>query len=167
MQVGVDIATGLVVVGDLIGAGAAQEQAVVGDTPNLAARLQALAEPGAVVIASSTGKLIGGLFEYRDLGTVELKGFAKDVPAWQVLGTGGHRLTIPLISDEPVNIGEKRLLAHELGELLYERPQPSLLHGWHELVVHRALPEQRVHPPFGGAGFEMFIEAESFSGGAE
>jgi class 3 adenylate cyclase len=70
LQVRVGIATGLVVVGDLIGAGVAQEQAVVGETPNLAARLQALAEPGAVVIASSTRQLIGGLFEYRDLGAV-------------------------------------------------------------------------------------------------
>jgi class 3 adenylate cyclase len=86
LQVRVGIATGLVVVGDLIGAGSAQEQAVVGETPNLAARLQALAEPGAVVIASSTRRLIGGLFEYRDLGAVALKGFAEDVPAWRVLG---------------------------------------------------------------------------------
>src|SRR5215472_4983603 len=81
----VGIATGLVVVGDLIGSGAAQEQAVVGETPNLAARLQALAEQGAVVIASSTQRLTGGLFEYRDLGAVALKGFGEDVPAWQVL----------------------------------------------------------------------------------
>jgi class 3 adenylate cyclase len=88
LQVRIGIATGLVVVGDLIGMGAAQEQAVVGETPNLAARLQALAEPGAVVIASSTRQLIGGLFEYRDLGTVSLKGFAENVLAWQVLGTG-------------------------------------------------------------------------------
>jgi class 3 adenylate cyclase len=85
LQVRVGIATGLVVVGDLIGAGAAQEQAVVGETPNLAARLQALAEPGAVVIASSTRRLIGELFEYRDLGTVALKGFAENVPAWHLL----------------------------------------------------------------------------------
>jgi class 3 adenylate cyclase/tetratricopeptide (TPR) repeat protein len=88
LQVRVGIATGLVVVGDLIGTGAAQEQAVVGETPNLAARLQALAEPGAVVIASSTRRLTGGLFEYRDLGAVALKGFAENVPAWQVLGAG-------------------------------------------------------------------------------
>jgi hypothetical protein len=74
-----------VVVGDLIGAGAAQEQAVVGETPNLAARLQTLAEPSAVVIASSTRRLIGGLFEYRDLGAVALKGLGENVPAWQVL----------------------------------------------------------------------------------
>ena len=77
LQTRVGIATGLVVVGHLIGSGAAQEQAVVGETPNLAARLQSLAEPGAVVIASSTRRLTGGLFEYRDLGDVTLKGFAR------------------------------------------------------------------------------------------
>src|SRR5215469_8492107 len=68
LQVRVGIATGLVVVGDLIGAGAAQERGVVGETPNLAHRLQALAEPGAVVIESRTRRMTGGLFEYRDLG---------------------------------------------------------------------------------------------------
>jgi class 3 adenylate cyclase/tetratricopeptide (TPR) repeat protein len=88
LQVRVGIATGLVVVGDLIGAGAAQEQAVVGETPNLAARLQALAEPGAVVISGTTRQLTGGLFEYRDLGPIVLKGFAEGMPAWQVLGAG-------------------------------------------------------------------------------
>jgi class 3 adenylate cyclase len=85
LQLRVGIATGLVVVGDLIGSGAAQEQVVVGETPNLAARLQSLAEPGTVVIASSTRKLTGGLFEYRDLVAVKLKGFAENVSAWQVL----------------------------------------------------------------------------------
>ena len=86
LQVRVGIATGLVVVGDLVGAGAAQEHEVVGETPNLAARLQALAEPGTVVISSSTHGLTGGLFDYRDLGTVALKGFAETVRAWQALG---------------------------------------------------------------------------------
>ena len=81
----VGIATGLVVVGDLIGEGSAQEQAVVGETPNLAARLQMLAEPGAVVIGASTRRLLGDLFEVRDLGAVEVKGVAEPVPAWQVL----------------------------------------------------------------------------------
>ena len=103
LQVRVGIATGLVVVGDLIEAGAAQEQAVVGETPNLAAHLQALAEPGAVVIASSTRRLIGGLFEYRDLRTAALKGFTENVLASQVLGAGTaesrfealHATTIP------------------------------------------------------------------------
>jgi class 3 adenylate cyclase len=86
LQVRVGIATGLVVVGDIIGTGAAQEQAVVGETPNLAARLQSLAEPGAVVLSSSTRMLTGGLFDYRDLGAVALKGFAENVHVWQALG---------------------------------------------------------------------------------
>jgi class 3 adenylate cyclase/predicted ATPase len=85
LQTRVGIATGLVIVGDLIGEGSAQEQSVVGETPNLAARLQAWAEPNAVVIAASTHRLVGNLFEYRDLGAIELRGMAAPVPAWQVL----------------------------------------------------------------------------------
>jgi class 3 adenylate cyclase len=85
LQARVGIATGLVVVGDLIGEGSAQEQSVVGETPNLAARLQALAEPDAVVIAEGTRRLVGRLFEYRDLGAIAVKGIAAPVPAWQVL----------------------------------------------------------------------------------
>jgi class 3 adenylate cyclase len=86
LQVRVGIATGLVVVGDLIGSGEAQERGIVGDTPNLAARLQTLAEPGQVVISQSARRLTGGLFEYHDLGRVALKGLADPVQAWQVLG---------------------------------------------------------------------------------
>jgi hypothetical protein len=85
MQVRVGIATGLVVVGDLVGQGAAQEQAVVGEAPNLAAWLQTLAEPGTVVIAASTRRLTGGLFDYEDLGAVEIKGLATPVVAARVL----------------------------------------------------------------------------------
>jgi class 3 adenylate cyclase/predicted ATPase len=85
LQARVGIATGLVVVGDLIGEGSVQEQSVVGETPNLAARLQTLAEPDAVVIAGGTRRLVGDLFEYRDLGAVEVKGLPGPVPAWQVL----------------------------------------------------------------------------------
>ena len=85
LQARVGIATGLVVVGDLIGEGSAQEQQVVGETPNLAARLQALAEPNTVVIAAGTRQLAGDLFEYHDLGALEVKGLAAPVPAWQVL----------------------------------------------------------------------------------
>jgi class 3 adenylate cyclase/predicted ATPase len=85
LQARIGIATGLVVVGDLIGEGSAQEQSVVGETPNLAARLQALAEPETVVIAAGTRRLVGDLFEYRDLGPVEVRGIAGPVPAWQVL----------------------------------------------------------------------------------
>jgi class 3 adenylate cyclase/predicted ATPase len=85
LQARVGIATGLVVVGEMIGTGAAREQSVVGETPNLAARLQALAEPGTVVIADGTHRLVGKLFEYRDLGAVAVKGLAAPVQAWQVL----------------------------------------------------------------------------------
>jgi class 3 adenylate cyclase/predicted ATPase len=87
LQVRIGVATGLVVVGDLIGEGDAQERGVVGETPNLAARLQALAEPGQVVISNSTRRLTGGMFDYRDLGRVTLKGLADPVQAWQVLGS--------------------------------------------------------------------------------
>src|SRR5262245_45818373 len=79
------IATGLVVVGDLIGSGASQEQAIVGDTPNLAARLQGIAEPNTVVIAEATRGLLGNLFELRDLGPKDLKGIAGPVRAFAVL----------------------------------------------------------------------------------
>jgi class 3 adenylate cyclase len=86
LQVRIGIGTGLVVVGDLTGSGESQERGVVGETPNLAARLQALAAPGAVVIAASTRRLTGGHFDYHDLGGVALKGFDEPVDAWQVLG---------------------------------------------------------------------------------
>ena len=82
----VGIATGLVVVGDLIGEGAAQEEAVVGETPNLAARLQTLAEPGDVVVGEATRRLLVNLFDLDDLGPQELRGFAQPVRAWRVVG---------------------------------------------------------------------------------
>ena len=85
LQTRVGIATGVVVVGDLIGTGAAQEQAVVGETPNLAARLQGLAMPNMVVIAESTRRLLGNLFELQDLGAREVKGIAGPVQAWAAL----------------------------------------------------------------------------------
>jgi predicted ATPase/class 3 adenylate cyclase len=89
LQVRVGIATGMVVVGDLTGEGAAKEQTVIGETPNLAARLQALAEPGTVLISESTHRLTDGHFEYHYLGPVALKGWADLIPAWQVLGATG------------------------------------------------------------------------------
>ena len=85
LQTRIGIATGLVVVGDLIGSGASQEQAIVGETPNLAARLQGVAEPNSVVIAESTRKLLGNLFELEDLGAKDLKGIAGPVRAWAAL----------------------------------------------------------------------------------
>jgi class 3 adenylate cyclase/predicted ATPase len=112
----VGIATGRVVVGELIGAGTAQEEAVIGETPNLAARLQALADPGSVVISQATRQLVGGMFELADLGPRRLKGFAEPLAAFRVVGAGraegrfealhGERLT-PLVGRE-----------HELGILL-------------------------------------------------
>jgi class 3 adenylate cyclase len=81
----VGIATGLVVVGDLIGSGASQEQVIVGETPNLAARLQGVAEPNSVVIAESTRKLVGNLFELEELGAQDLKGIVGPVRAWAAL----------------------------------------------------------------------------------
>jgi len=85
LQTRVGIATGQVVVGDLIGSGRSQEHAVVGETPNLAARLQSLADPDSVVIGSLTRKLVGDLFEYQSLGERTLKGFDAPVESWRVV----------------------------------------------------------------------------------
>jgi class 3 adenylate cyclase/tetratricopeptide (TPR) repeat protein len=87
LQTRIGIATGLVVVGDLIGSGEAQERGIVGATPNLAARLQGVAEPNMVVIAQSTRRLLGSLFVFEDLGARDLKGIAGPVPIWAVLRT--------------------------------------------------------------------------------
>ncbi len=105
LRIRVGIATGTVIIGDLFGA-AFGEQDVIGETPNLAARLQTLAEPGQVLICAITHALAGGHFKYRRLDPVALKGFADPVPVWQVLGVsavdsrftarGAHRLT-PLV----------------------------------------------------------------------
>jgi predicted ATPase/class 3 adenylate cyclase len=109
LQVRVGIATGVVVVGDLTGEGDAREQTVVGETPNLAARLQAFAKPGTVVICESTNRLTEGHFECRNLGPVALKGWVNPISAWQVQGTSGvesrfdaqHRTKLtPLIGRE-------------------------------------------------------------------
>ena len=83
MRVG--IATGLVVVGELLGTGEAQERNVVGETPNLAARLQSAAAPNTVVIAATTRRLAGELFEYEAIAPAALKGFAEPVTIWRVL----------------------------------------------------------------------------------
>ena len=86
LRVRVGIATGLVVAGDIVGEGAAEEHAVLGETPNLAARLQGLAEPDTVVIGPVTHRLVGGLFECAELGQHTLKGFPEPVSAWRVMG---------------------------------------------------------------------------------
>jgi len=85
LETRVGIATGLVVVGDIVGSGAAREEAIVGETPNLAARLQSLAEPDSVLVSESTYRLLGRTFEYENRGEQALKGFAKPVPVRRVL----------------------------------------------------------------------------------
>jgi class 3 adenylate cyclase/predicted ATPase len=85
LQTRVGIATGLVVVGDLVGSGEAQERGIVGETPNLAARLQGIADPNMVVIAEATRRLLGNLFELQDLGPKDLKGIAGPVRTWAAL----------------------------------------------------------------------------------
>ena len=82
------VASGLVVVGDLIGEGAAQERGVVGETLNLAARLQAVAPPNSIVIADGTRRQLGALFDFEDLGAQTLAGFAEPQSAWRVVGEG-------------------------------------------------------------------------------
>jgi class 3 adenylate cyclase/predicted ATPase len=90
LRVRLGIATGLAVVGDLIGEGAAQERGVVGETPNLAARLQALAMPNTLVIGDAARRQIGGLFDLEDLGPQQLAGFGEPQRAWRVLGESGE-----------------------------------------------------------------------------
>ncbi len=85
LQTRVGIATGLVVVGELIGSGDAQERSIVGKTPNLAARLQAIAEPNTVVICDNTRMLLGNLFDLNGLGLKDLKGIATPTRAWSAL----------------------------------------------------------------------------------
>src|ERR671919_439813 len=85
-QARVGVATGMAVVGDLIGEGGSREAAVVGDVPNLAARMQAVAAPNTVVISDSTRRLVGGLFELDDVGPQRLKGFAEPLAVWRVSG---------------------------------------------------------------------------------
>jgi class 3 adenylate cyclase len=113
LQTRVGIATGLVVVGDLIGSGEAQERGIAGETPNLAARLQGIAEPNTVVIAESTRKLIGQLFDLENLGPAELKGVSAAVRAYAALRPSAlesrfealRTATTPLIGrDEEVEV---------------------------------------------------------------
>ncbi|RVN53163.1 adenylate/guanylate cyclase domain-containing protein, partial [Sinorhizobium meliloti] len=109
LQVRIGIATGIVVVGDIVGFGEARERGVIGETPNIAARLQGLAEPDTVVIGERTHHLLGHLFDFRDLGTLEVKGYSEPIRAYQVLRPSildsrfealhGERLT-PLVGRE-------------------------------------------------------------------
>ena len=121
LRVRLGVATGLAVVGDLIGEGAAQERGVVGETPNLAARLQALATPNTLVIAEATRRQIGGLFDLADLGPQALAGFAAPQPAWRVIGESGM-----LSRFEALRSGETPLVGRdEEVELLLRRWQQA------------------------------------------
>jgi class 3 adenylate cyclase len=117
LQTRVGIATGLVVIGDLVGSGEAQERGIVGETPNLAARLQGIAEPNTVLIAESTRKLLGNLFELKDLAERELKGIAQPVRAWAALSASTvesrfealRTATTPLVGrDEEIDLLTRR-----------------------------------------------------------
>ena len=161
----VGIATGLVVVGDLLGTGAAQEEAVVGDTPNLAARLQVMAGSGEVVVAEQTRRLIGGLFEADDLGLCELRGFGEPVKAWRITRRGAaesrfealHRAGLsPLVGREQElgllherwhlaksGEGQVMLLAGEAGigkSRLIEALRERIADEPHTRISHRASP---------------------------
>ena len=121
LNIRLGVASGLVVVGDLIGAGAAQERGVVGETPNLAARLQGLAMPNTLVIAEATRRQIGGLFDLADLGPQALTGFAEAQPAWRVIGESGM-----LSRFEALRSGETPLVGREEEvELLVRRWQQT------------------------------------------
>ena len=120
VQARIGIATGLVVVGEIIGSGIAQERTIVGETPNLAARLQALAGPDTILVSETTQNLLGGLFELEHTGEHELKGFARPVPAWRVIGeaTVESRFAAIRTGENLPLIGR----AHEMG-LMLERWQ--------------------------------------------
>src|SRR3954468_20602675 len=124
LQVRIGVATGLVVIGEPIGAGDSRQQTAVGETPNLAARLQSLAGPGEVIIDAATRRQIGGLLDCRDLGMIELKGLAEPVPAWQVLSAGAaegrfealHGTITPLIGrDEEIELLLRRAAQAKAG----------------------------------------------------
>jgi class 3 adenylate cyclase/predicted ATPase len=126
LQSRIGIATGTVVVSELLIDKTSAEQAVVGETPNLAARLQALAEPGMVLICQNTHRLVGELFNYRYLGPLALKGWAEPVPVWQVMGTSGvesgseimHRSKLPPLygREEEIELLSRRWRHATLGE---------------------------------------------------
>jgi class 3 adenylate cyclase len=121
LSVRLGIATGLAVVGDLIGEGAAQERGVVGETPNLAARLQGLAAPNTLIVGEATRRQVGGLFDLADLGPQALAGFAAPQPAWRVIGESGM-----LSRFEALCSGETPLVGREEEvELLVRRWQQA------------------------------------------
>jgi class 3 adenylate cyclase len=137
LQARVGIATGTVVVNELLIDHTPAEHSVVGETPNLAARLQALADPGTVLICPNTHRLTGELFNYRYLGPLALKGWAEPMPVWQVLGTSGvqsrsevmHRSKLPPLYEREEEIEPgigKSHIARALDERLHDEPHITL-----------------------------------------
>ena len=157
LQVRIGIATGLVVAGDLIGEGAAAEFALVGDAPNLAARLQALAEPNQILVAASTRRLLGRLFELADLGDHDIRGLDKPVRVWRVLGPGAvvSRFEARQTSNPSSLIGrgeELSLLEEKYGEARRGHGQLVLLSGEPGIGKSRlvmALREKLAIDPYG------------------
>src|SRR5260370_1589855 len=160
LQVRVGIATGMVVVGDLTGEGAAREQAVIGETPNLAARLQAFAKPGMVLVCESTHRLTDGHFDYRNLGPVAPQGLAETIPACQLLGTSGvesrfeaqhnTRLT-PLIGrDEEIELLLRRWqhCTHGEGGVVVLTGEPRIAQSHIPLPLQEPIqPDPHITPP--------------------
>ena len=146
LSVRVGIATGLVVAGDLIGEGASEEEAILGETPNLAARLQAAALPDTVVIAEGTRALLGEQFVCEEIGPLRLKGFREPVPVWRVQG--------------PRHVGSRfqsKSSAHWLPTVDREVETAWLLELWHAAARHRG----RVAMLWGEAGIGKSRVAET------
>ena len=131
LGVRVGIASGIVIIGDLSLSNAADRPPIVGETPNLAARLQSLAEPNTVVIAPSTQRLVGGLFEYRNPRTHDLKGFSQPVQAWQVIGPNVAASRFEALRSKLPLIGREK----EIGLLLQRWAQAKSGAGQAVLIV--------------------------------
>ncbi len=151
----VGIATGVVVVGDLLNPHASCLNAAVGDTPNLAARLQHLAEPGAVVISAATRRLTAGHFHYRDLGPIAIEGLEKPVRAWMVLGSSGVEsrfeaehgpaLTPPLGREEELDLMMRRWrqAADGEGRVVLLTGEPGIGKSHVALALQERVPKPR------------------------
>jgi class 3 adenylate cyclase/predicted ATPase len=128
LQARVGIATGLVVVGEILAEGSAQEQAAVGITPNLAARLQTAADPNTVLVAESTRRLLGNVFVYEGVRSYQLKGFAEPVSAWRVIGERivDSRFDAQRSGTLTRFVGRQHELQHLLG--LWERSKRGAYH---------------------------------------
>jgi class 3 adenylate cyclase len=144
LQVRIGVATGLVLVGDLIGSGVANKHGIIGETPNLAARLQTLAEPNTVVISESTRKLLGSLFELRDLGPKDLKGIPGPIHAWRALRASSVESRFEALRGSVLTalVGRKEelgLLLRRWAKATTGEGQAVLISGgWHrQIATHR------------------------------